>query len=222
MNSENSIDNVAKAIIESRYMLVLFFTVSLAISLIFYFTTPKTYTAEATILPIASGATGGIADFLAGTGIGMLANSETKANVIIIALESQSLAENVIKTYDISDIILNKPKNEINSSLTSLAATKLRQSIIRTSITKNGSIKIIAIMSDPSVAANLVNTYVSQLAVFFNEKRISMNFNSIDTAAVPLTPSGPVLMVYLVKPILIALFLSILYLSLNKQLYKKM
>lgn len=215
MNNESvSFKDIMETIIRSRWMLASFFVIAIVMTYFFYLTTPKSYTAEATILPIAGGAGGGMADFLTGTGLGMLVNAETKANVILIAFDSQTLAENVLNKLNISDSILNMSKDSISEKSIYLAAIKLKGSIVKPFVTKNGSIKISAAFNDPKIAADIVNTYIDELALFFNKKGINMNFNIIDKAQVPIKASAPLFIDYLVKSILIAFFFSILYISL--------
>jgi len=210
-----TLKDIVETIIRSRWMLFAFFAIAIIMAYFFYWTTPKAYTADATILPIASGSVGGMAEFLAGTGLGVLANSETKANVILIAMASQTLAENVLKKYDIVDLIINKKKEELKPSDFQKASKNLRTGIVRSFVTKNGSITIRATLSDPDKAAKLVNTYLEELSIFFNQKGINMNFNIIDSARPPLLPSIPDLMKNMMIAIGIAFFFGLVLVGAN-------
>ena len=207
--------DIIETVIRSRLMLLAFFAIAIIMAYFFYWTTPKSYTAEATILPIASGSGGGMAEFLAGTGLGMLANSETKANVILIAMASQTLAENVLKKFDIVDIIVNKPGAELKLVDFEKAAKTMRMNTVKSFVTKNGSITISATLSDPDKAAKLVNVYLEELSVFFNQKSINMNFNIIDSARPPLLPSSPDLMKNLIISLGIAFFFGLMFIGAN-------
>jgi len=209
------VKDIIETVIRSRLMLLAFFAIAIIMAYFFYWTTPKSYTAEATILPIASGSGGGMAEFLAGTGLGMLANSETKANVILIAMASQTLAENVLKKFDIVDIIVNKPGAELKLVDFEKAAKTMRMNTVKSFVTKNGSITISATLSDPDKAAKLVNVYLEELSVFFNQKSINMNFNIIDSARPPLLPSSPDLMKNLIISLGIAFFFGLMFIGAN-------
>lgn len=209
-----SLKDIIETIIKSRRMLFSFFVIAVVMAYFFYWTTPRSYTAEATIFPMA-GSNTGVAEFLAGTGLGMLTYAETKANIILVALNSQTLAENVLNKYEIADLILNKPKSGLKPTDLEMAAKSLRAGIVRSFVTKNGSIAISASMRDPDIAAKLVNTYLEELSVFFNEKGINMNFNIIDSARPPLFPSAPNLNKNLTLSMGIAFFFGLVFVGAN-------
>ena len=216
-----TLEDIIETIIESRRMLFAFFAIAVVMAYFFSWTTPKMYTAEATILPVTSGSGAGLANFLAGTGLGMLTNSETKANVILIAMSSQTLAENVLKKLDNDDLLLKKPKEKLKPNDLEKAANTLRANVVRSFVTKNGSIIISATMRDPVMAAKVVNTYLEELSLFFNQKGISMNFNIIDPAKPPGSPSNTNLMKKLVISLGIAFFFGLMYIGANVGVFKK-
>jgi len=209
-----SLKDIIETMIKSRWMLFSFFVIAVVMAYFFYWTTPRSYTAEATIFPMA-GSNTGVAEFLAGTGLGMLTYAETKANIILVALNSQTLAENVLNKFDIADLILNKPKSGLKPTDLEMAARVLRSGIIRAGVTRNGSISVSATLSDPDKAAKLVNTYLEELSVFFNQKGINMNFNIIDSARPPLLPSSPDLMKNLIISLGIAFFFGLVFIGAN-------
>ena len=132
-----TLEDIIETIIESRRMLFAFFAIAIVMAYFFYWTSPKMYTAEATILPFTSGGVG-LADYLAGTGLGMLTNSETKANVILVAINSQTLAENVLNKFNIVSFIRNTPKEKLKPNDLEKAAYTLKESIIKSALKELG------------------------------------------------------------------------------------
>jgi len=218
-NEGINLEDIIKTIIESRRMLTYFFIIAVVLASFFYIITPRSYTAEATIFPIA-GSSGGFADFLAGTGLGMLSQSETKANVILVALNSQTLAESVAGRQDIAGSVLNMPQKELVPADITKAGMQLHKTM-KFSVTKNGSIAISATLRDKSRVADLVNVYLDELSVFLNKNALNMNFAVIDKAEEPLKPSAPNLMKNMVVSLGIAFFFSFMYLGINVGILKK-
>ena len=215
MTKEISLKEIVEVIIKCRRMLVLFFVVALVIAFFFYFTTPRSYTAQATILPVAGKGGGGIAGFLAGTGLGMLTGSETKANVLLIAMRSQTLAENVLKKFDIAGLLLGKPGEQLSLAERQRAAGILRNGVMSFFVTKNGSIVVSATLRDQDKVAELPNVYLNELSLFLNKNAISMNFMVIDKARRPLSPSAPRLRKNLIIALGIAFFFGLIYPAFN-------
>ena len=221
MNNESiTLEDIIKTIVESRRMLAYFFIIAVVVACFFYLTTPRSYTAEATIFPIA-GSGGSFAEYLAGTGLGMLSQSETKANVILVALNSQTLAESVAGRIDIAGSILNKPQNELAPADIGRAGRKLRAGIMKSFVTKNGSIGISATFRDRHKVADLVNIYLDELSVFLNRNALNMNFAVIDRAQEPLRPSAPNLMKNMIISLGIAFFFGFMYIGANVSVFKK-
>lgn len=221
MGKEITLKEIIETILRARWMLVSFFMIAIVIAYFFYFTTPKSYTARATILPIAGRGGGGIASFLAGTGLGMLAGSETKANVILVALQSQTLAENVLKKHALTGLILGVSPDKVTLADIGKAANQLRRGIMGFSVSKNGLIVISATLGDQDKVAELANHYLAELSVFLNRKAINMNFTVIDEAQKPLTSSGPSLIRNLVISLGIAFFFALIFISFNLVYVKK-
>ncbi len=213
MSAEITLKDIIETIIKSRRMLAAFFVIAVVLASFFYFTTPKSYTAKATILPIAGGSGGGIADFLAGTGLGMLTHSETKANVLLVALQSQTLAENVLKKHSLAGLILGLPSDQVTSADIKKAAKQLSGGIMGFSVSKNGLIVISATLGDQDKVAELATHYLAELSLFLNRKAINMNFTVIDEAQKPLAPSGPRLMKNMIISLGIAFFFCLMFIS---------
>ena len=212
-NESITLEDIIKTIVESRRMLAYFFIIAVVVAFFFYLTTPRSYTAEATIFPIA-GSGGSFAEYLAGTGLGMLTQSETKANVILVALNSQTLAESVAGRQDIASSILNKPEKELAPADIGRAGRQLR-GIMKFLVTKNGSIGISATFRDRHKVAELVNIYLDELSVFLNRNALNMNFAVIDKAQEPLRPSAPNLMKNMIVSLGIAFFFGLMYIGAN-------
>ncbi|MBU1037391.1 hypothetical protein KKF32_05235 [Patescibacteria group bacterium] len=220
MANEITLKDIIEAIIRSCWMLVSFFLIAIIIAFFFYFTTPKSYTAEATIMPVA-GSDSGIASFLAGTGLGMLSHAETKANVILVALNSHSLAKNVLKKHNLAGLLLDREKEKLSPAEIDKAAHILPQNIMSFFVTKNGTIMIRASFKDQDKVADLANYYVEELSVFLNFKSINMNFIVIDKAQRPLKPSAPSLMKNMIISLGIAFFFGLTFILFNLAYYKK-
>jgi len=221
MNNEITFRDIVETLLKGRRMLVLFFLIAVASAFFFYISTPESFTAQATIWPVAGEGTK-MADFLAGTGLGMLSNAETKANILLVALGSQTVAENALNKFDVTGLILNKPQKELVSTDRERAAKRLRTEIMRFAVTKNGSIVIFATLKDQNKVAGLVNCYLEELALFLNKNAINMNFTIIDKAQKPLLPSAPNLARNLVISLGIALFSGLLYTAISVNYFKKL
>ena len=212
MNKENTPRDMLAVIVMSRKMLVAFFVVAILLAVLLFFITPKAYTATTTILPVA-GANTGMADFLSGTSLAMLANSETKANVILVALESQSLAEEVVTKNKLAGLILGRSGGQISEDYNLKAAALLNSRVMSVFVTRNGAIEISATLANQDKVADLANSYVDELSVFLNKRAINMNYVVIDRAHRPEKASSPDLMLNLFKSLAIAFFFSLFYLG---------
>jgi len=213
MNNEAiTLKDIIETIIESRRMLFAFFAIAIVVAFLFYWTTPRTYTAEATIMPI-SNQSGGLTSLLSSSGLGMLANPELGGNIIFVALKSRTLAENVLNKFASTELIINKTAKKMTPKDREAAIEKLRNNILKVYPGKNGSIVVEATLRDSEKAAYLVNQYVDELALFLNDKAINMNFTVIDPAQPPLGQSAPKLKTNIVLAFCLAFILSSAYLT---------
>ena len=219
MEREITIGDIIEVIARNRWALVFLFLIVFVLAFLFYMVAPRSYTAEATILPVAS-AGGGIADFMSKTGLGIFTGAGERANVVFVALRSRSLAEKVLNEFGDAGLIINKPNKKLGSKDMEEAVDRLRNKVLNPRVGKNGSIVIGVTLRDQSEVAGVANIYVDKLAQFLNENAISLNFVVIDEAREPLQPSSPELKVVFFISMIGYFLASLIYLTFCFKFYK--
>jgi uncharacterized protein involved in exopolysaccharide biosynthesis len=207
-----TLKDIIETIIESRQALFTFFAIAIVMAFLFYFITPRSYTAEATIMP-TSNQSGGLTGLLSSSSLGMLVNPELGNNILFVALRSRTLSENVLNKFTNTELIINKTAKDMTPKDREDAVEKLRNKILKVYPGKNGSIVIEATLRDSEKVAGLVNQYVDELASFLNSKAINMNFTIIDPAQPPLQQSAPKLQIIIALAFCLTIILSAVYLS---------
>jgi uncharacterized protein involved in exopolysaccharide biosynthesis len=214
MAKEITLKDIVETIVKNYRVLLACFVIVVAGAFLAYQLIPRSYTAAATIVPTSNQAgAGGLSSLLSSSSLGMLANPELSSNIIFVALKSRTLAENVLNKFPSTELIVNKTAREMTPQDREAAVEKLRNNILKVYPGKNGSIVVEATLRDREKAAYLVNQYLSELALFLNDKAISMSFTVIDPAEPPLAQSAPKLTIIIAAAFCLAFILSAAYLT---------
>ena len=104
MNKEISTGLIVKSIFKNLKMIVFVLIITIVLASLFYFFSPRYYTAKSVILPVP-GEAGGLAGLLGSSGLSMLSQSGG-ANIMFVALRSRTLAEDVLKKFNNYELML--------------------------------------------------------------------------------------------------------------------
>jgi tyrosine-protein kinase Etk/Wzc len=172
---------------------------TLAVSLLL----PKYYTSEAVILATAP-ETGGLsaalsASPLAGALGGSLGGLSSPADKILVFLKSRTIAEMVIRRFDLIRVFntsaWDREKNSweypARPPLMEDAVKKLLKKVTSFKKSKEGAITIKVEWKDPKLAADMANYYVAALAEFMKNKSINTTIQIVDPAVPGERKSSP-------------------------------
>lgn len=145
---------------------------SLVVSLIL----PNIYTATSKVIPPQKDSAGGLAALVGQSGgLGSLAGMLTgmsfggNTELYLGILKSRSVADAVIKRFDLQKVFKKKTPEETRKKLESVVKVKAG--------TKDGIISIVAEYKDPQLAAGLANAFVEELA----KKSVLLNLTKAGT-----------------------------------------
>lgn len=175
MEDEFEIDLVdIVKIIKKRFKLIIFLTISIAfVSLIINFKTPKMYSAEATILPVARGSI-----FAAPYFNGLIMQDQGSDNLkIMVALNTRKITEMVVE-----DLGLTKMHKQDSFEKT---VEKISQSSIRKLDSSRNLISISVTWANPEMAANIANSYVDSLGKLLSQSPLISSYLVLDRAITP-------------------------------------
>ncbi len=154
--------------------------VTTVISIVVALLLPKTYQAEAGILPIGGGGKegSGVSALIAQSGLGGLLGGfgiNTSGAPLMVVLKSRTLAENVINKLELKQTLFSDlwdtkkkawkvPKDEVPSM--ELAVMKLKRIALAKENKKTMLITITAETRDPRLSEKIVTAYIEELAAF--------------------------------------------------------
>jgi len=176
-----------------KIILASLFIIAVGITTIISVLQPKYYTSETVILATAS-ESGGLGAALSSIPLaGALAGAagiQTPADKIMVILKSRTLAEAVIKRFnllqvfnaDAWDSAKGAWKNPEKPPLMQDAVKFLNNSVVNFKKNKEGAISISVEWKDPKLAADIANYYVAALAEFMNDKAINTTVQVVDRA----------------------------------------
>jgi uncharacterized protein involved in exopolysaccharide biosynthesis len=174
-------------------MLIALFTISVVITMVVSRQMPKYYRSETLIISSGSEPGGLGAAISTMPFAGVLAGAagiQTPADKIMVILKSRSIAEAVIRKYDLIKALYSKEwdpatgtwKNPDKHPLMEDAVKQLTRSIIKFNKSKEGAITVSVEWQDPHLAADIANYYVTALTGFLNDKAINITVQVIDRA----------------------------------------
>jgi uncharacterized protein involved in exopolysaccharide biosynthesis len=176
-----------------KLMLIALFTISVVITMVVSWQMPKYYRSETLIISSGSEPGGLGAAISTMPFAGVLAGAagiQTPADKIMVILKSRSIAEAVIRKYDLIKTLYSKEwdptkgtwKNPDKHPLMEDAVKQLTTSVIKFNKSKEGAITVSVEWKDPRLAADIANYYVTALTGFLNEKAINITVQVIDRA----------------------------------------
>jgi len=200
-----------------KIMLITLFLVSVIGTAIISSLLPKYYKSEAMILAIAP-ESGGLsaalsASPLAGALAGSIGGLTTPADKILVFLKSRTIADMVIKKFDLVHVF-NKDKwdaktgswkNPDKPPLLEDAVKKLGKEVTSFKKSREGTVAITVEWKDPKLAADLANYYIVALAEFMKDKSVNTTVQIIDPAIPAEKKSSP----KIILNVLLAGFLSL-------------
>lgn len=175
MDDEFEIDLVdIVKIIKKRFKLIIFLTISIAFAnLTINLRVPKTYSAEATILPVARGSI-----FAAPYFDGLIIQDQGSDNSkIMVALNTRKITEMVVE-----DLRLAGSNNLFDFEN---IVEKISQSSTRKLDASRNLISISVNWSNPEMAANIANSYVDSLGKLLSQSPLISSYLVLDRAITP-------------------------------------
>lgn len=163
-----------RMVVKRKHIIVLFVAVVTIITVVYSLLVTKRYEAQAVIMPISSNSGKMPAMFdrmsgfasLAGYNIGNL----TALTQFMVLLNSDTLAEEIVKKYDLMNVLLKKKSTNSDElgagddrAAMEDAVDNIKRIVKFFDNRKMETITISAMMEDPQLAANIVNGYLDAL-----------------------------------------------------------
>jgi polysaccharide biosynthesis transport protein len=176
-----------------KMMLIALFAVSVLATMVISLQLPKFYKSE-TVIMSSTSESGGLGAALsslpfAGALTGA-AGIQTPADKIMVILKSRTVAEAVIRKFDLLRIFNETKWDPIKGTWKDLkkppllvdAFDTLTKNVTKISKSKEGFITISVEWKDPQLAADMANYYVAALTTILNEKSINITIQVVDKA----------------------------------------
>ena len=201
-NQEINIIDAISILIKRRQIFAVSFTVTIATSLIISLLTPNTYTSTATIIPVDNKSTSPLSSMLSsiGGGMGLLASQAgigggDTGDKFVAIMNSFTLHSSVINNNDylkslfperwdnnrnqwVNQSFFNSNRNASNQPSTQSAVEALRSSVRIDKEKKSGLVRVIVSTTDPSLSANIANSFISELDKFLSNNNLSSTKNN--------------------------------------------
>ena len=216
-----------------KTMIIALCTVFVLATMVVSLLLPKYYKSTAMILAIApeSGGLGAALSSspLAGAFAGSLGGLSTPADKILVLLKSRTIAEMVIKQFDLLHVFYEKKwdaakgawKDPQKPPLLEDAVKILGVSVTNFKKSKEGAITITVEWKDPKLAARIANYYIAALAEFMKDKSINTTVQVVDPAVPAERKSSPKIALNMalagMTSLFIGMFIAFLLENLSKQ-----
>jgi tyrosine-protein kinase Etk/Wzc len=204
-----------------KTMLILLFMLSVLATMVVSLKLPKYYRSEAMIL-VSAPETGGLgaalsASPLAGALSGSLGGLPLPADKILVFLKSRTVAEMVIKRFDLLRVFNADKwdaekgvwKDPAKPPLLEEAVKELRNKITSFKKSKEGSITITVEWKDPKLAAQIANYYVVALAELMKDKSVNTTVQIVDPAVPAERKSSPRMALNMIFAGMMSLFFGV-------------
>lgn len=168
---------------------------------------PKTYTAQATLLPLGTDRAmglGALSGALGGGLSGTLA-MESPGMKLMAVLQSRTVAESVVSNLDLVSV-LGRGKEPRPTRAEVVEMFRKRVLSVKND---RGVIVVTARWRDADVTAAIANAAVSATAGFLNEHSISTSFQIVDDAVPPEKPSSPKILLNTVLAFVLSAFAAV-------------
>jgi len=184
---EPTLEDYARVVWGGRWLILALVAVTTTATLVVTANTPKTFTAQATIMPLGQDRGGGLASALSGS-LGGSLGIENPNDKLVAVLQSRKVAGMVVEGLGLETVLAQasgrKPTRDE-------AIEAVQKGVVKVSGGTRGVITVRAQWRDPALAAAIANATVSAAGRFLNERSISMNFQVLDEAVPPTKKSGP-------------------------------
>jgi tyrosine-protein kinase Etk/Wzc len=204
-----------------KTMLILLFMLSVLATMVVSLKLPKYYRSEAMIL-VSAPETGGLgaalsSSPLAGALSGSLGGLPLPADKILVFLKSRTVAEMVIKRFDLLRVFNADKwdaekgfwKDPAKAPLLEEAVKELRNKITSFKKSKEGSITITVEWKDPKLAAQIANYYVVALAELMKDKSVNTTVQIVDPAVPAERKSSPRMALNMIFAGMMSLFFGV-------------
>lgn len=187
-----------------KLMISLLFIVSVSVTLIVSLLLPKYYKSSAMIIALAP-ESGGLGASLAANPLGAIAGSfaglTTPADRILVFLKSRTVAEMVIRRFDLLRVLNESKwdaakgvwKNPAKPPLMEEAVKKLGNTVTTFRKNRDGTIQITVEWKDPVLAADITNYYITALTDFMKNKSVNTTVQIVDPAIPAEKRSSPII-----------------------------
>ncbi len=223
-NDEISIVDYWRVIMRRKKLIIGLFTVSVVLTLVISLLMPKYYKSEAVIMA-ASPEMGGLSAALssiplAGAVASSLTGLSTPADKMLVFLKSRTIAEMVIKRFDLMHIFYKRKwdpekgawKDPENPPRMEDAVKFLTKKVADFKKDKSGAVSIAVEWKDPKLAADMANYYVTALTEVLKDKSVNTTVQIVDHAVPAERKSWPRIKINMavagVLSLLIGMFLA--------------
>jgi len=184
-----------------KIMVIAICSVSVLLAMVMGLQSPKYFRSETVIYPVAPDA-GGLAAALSNMPLAALTGAAvfpTPADKIMVVLKSRTIAEQVIRKFDLLkrfnekkwDASRNAWKDPEKPPLMQDAVKMILNGVADFKKSKEGTVTIIIEWKDPVLAAEIANFYVYALTEFLKDKSINTTILVVDRAIPAETKSRP-------------------------------
>lgn len=184
---EPTLADYARVVWGGRWLILAVVATATTATLVISLYTPKTFTAQTTILPLGQERAGGLASALSGS-LGGALGIDNPNDKLVAVLQSRRVAGMVVEGLGLEAVFAQAMRRKPTRDE---AIEAMQKSVVKISGGARGVITVRAEWRDPALAAAIANTTVSAAGRFLNERSISMNFQILDDAVPPLKPTGP-------------------------------
>lgn len=203
-----------------KWLIIFLCSVAVVATTIMSFYSPKYFKSETVIMSSAT-ESGGLGAALSGMPLAAAltgaAGIQTPADKIMVILKSRTIAEAVIKRFDLMKVFYEEKwdpvkrawKNPEKRPLMADAVKMLSKSVTKFSKSKEGAVTISVEWKDPALAAEMANYYINVLSGFLNEKSININIQVVDRAIPAERKSRPVIRKNMMLAGLMSLFIGV-------------
>jgi len=211
-----------KIVWRRKIMLIALFAASVIVTMAVSLLLPKYYRSEAVILTIApeSGGLGAAlsASPFGGVISGSLGGLSSPADKILVFLKSRTVAETVIKRFDLLRVFNESKWDTIKGTwkisekppLMEEAVRELGKKVASFRKSREGAITITVEWKDPKLAAQIANYYVVALAEFMKDKSVNTTIQIVDPAVPAEKKSSPKIGQNMTMAGILSLFIGVL------------
>ena len=183
---EPTLADYARVVWGGRWLILAVVAAATIATLVISLYTPRTFTAQTTILPLGQERAGGLASALSGS-LGGALGFENPSEKLVAVLQSRRVTSMVVEQLGLEGRLAQTAGRQPTRD----EAIEALKGIVKISGGGRSLITVRAEWRDPALAAAIANATVSAAGRFLNERSISMNFQVLDEAVAPTKKSGP-------------------------------